>query len=200
MQMLNPPTLLKSWFKKKERENLFFTKTENWHIEPKNRRRKGSRSVKLLWAKTELRHPSVISPVSTTSSMLFSLSFSSVRGLLVCWLWPWPPEGPRWVDPASGGLDHTFHRSQLSDGELHLLSEAGWARRRHRPANAGAHNYCLKDYYAVYSCPYAQQMTVLHSQLSPPRLCEGVARSEEIAAANQHAAHPTNRSDARNDP
>lgn len=36
---------------------------------------------------------------------------------------------------------------------------------------------------------------------SPPPLCEGVSPSdEEIAAANQHSVHPTNRSDARNDP
>lgn len=157
-----------------------------------------------------MRHPSFISPVSTTSFMLFSFS-SCVRGLLVCWLWPWPPEGPHWVDPASGGLDHTFHVSQLSDGELHLLSEAGWARRcrrHHHPANAGAHNYCLKDDYAVYSWPYAQQMTVSRSQLPhhphppwPPPLCEGISPSdEETAAANQHSDHPTNRSDARNDP
>lgn len=147
----------------------------------------------------EMRRPSSVSLVSTTSSMLFSLS-SCVRGLLVCWLWLWLPAGPHWVDPASGGLDHTFHRSQLSDGELHLLSEAGWAH--HRPTNAGAHNYCLWDYYAVYSCPYAQQMTVSHSQLALLRpLCEGVSPSdEEVAAANQHAAHPTNRSDSRNDP
>lgn len=99
-------------------------------------------------------HPSS-SLVFTTS--LFSLS-SCVRGFLVCWLWLWLPEDPHWAEPASGGLDHTFHWSQLSDGELHLLSEAGWARRR--PANAGACNYCLRDYYGVYSCPYTQQMTV----------------------------------------
>lgn len=121
----------------------------------KKRRKRDSRSVQLLRVKTELKHPSFISPVCTTSSMLFSLS--------------------SWVHPASGGLDHTFHTRQLSDGELHLLSEAGWARRRsrrrcHRPASAGAHNYCLKDDYAVYSCPYAQQMTVSHSQLPLPRL------------------------------
>lgn len=119
-----------------------------------------------MWVKTGLRRPSLISPVSSTSSVLLALP-SSVRGLLVCWLWPWSPESPHRVDRAPGGLDHTFHRSQLSDGELHLLSEAGWARCCcccHRLANAGAHNYCLRNDYAVYPCPCTQQMTVSHSQ------------------------------------
>lgn len=47
-------------------------------------------------------------------------------------------------------------------------------------------------------------MTVSNSQLTPPfpTLREGVSPSddEEIAAANQHSANPTNRFDARNDP
>lgn len=147
-----------------KKENQFFTMTANWHLLTW-RRKKNSRTVQLLQVKTELSHPSFTSLVSTTSSVLFSLS-SWFRGLLVCWLWLWLPEGPHWVDPASGGLDHTFHRSQLSDGELHLLSEAGWAH--HSPANAWAHNYCLGDYDAVYSCPYAQQMSVSQSQLTLP--------------------------------
>lgn len=127
-----------------------------------------------------------------TTSSVFSLS-SCVRGLLVCWLWLWLPEDPHWAEPASGGLDHTFHWSQLSDGELHLLSEAGWAH--HRPANAGAHNYCLTDYYGVYSCPYTQQMTVWHSLLHRLRPKGVLPSDEDVAAANQHSAHPENRSD-----
>lgn len=153
--------------KKMSRKKMNTSQRQKTGTFRQKKKKKNSRSVQLLWVKAELRHPSFISPISTTSSMLFSLSFC-VRGLLVCWLWPWVPEGLHWVDPASGGLDHTFHRSQLSDGELHLLSETGWACRRHRQANAGAHNYCLKDDYTVYSCPYAQQMTVSHSQLPLP--------------------------------
>lgn len=84
--------------------------------------------------------------------------------MLVCWLWLRLPEGPRWVDPASGGLDHTFRRSQLSDGELHLLSEAGWAPLPPQPALS--HIITTSKIIMLFTHnPYAQQMTV---SLCPP--------------------------------
>lgn len=69
-----------------------------------------------------------------------------------------PSGGLRRVGLISGSLDHTFHESQLSDGELHLLSGAGWVHENH-PAQAGAQNYRLRNDYTVYLCSYAQQMT-----------------------------------------
>lgn len=107
---------------------------------------------------------------------MLALALSTHRGLT----------GPR---RASGG---TFHRSQLSAGELHLLSGTGRARR-HRLANAAAHNCCLKDDYVVYSCPQAQQMTVSRSRLPPPRLPVKASHQRETDKADQHSAEPPGR-------
>lgn len=76
----------------------------------------------------EAEEPPSISLVTTSSCVLFSLSGPFFRWFVGFG----SPRGPRRVNPSSGGLDHTFHESQLSDGELHLLSEAGWPPQKRK--------------------------------------------------------------------
>lgn len=98
---------------------------------------------------------SVISPVVTGSSVLFSLSsFGSFVGF-------GSSGGPRRVDPSSGGLDHTFHESQLSDGELHLLSGAGWAREKRR-VELG-HKITASEMMTLFTCAHNRRHLITSS-------------------------------------
>lgn len=107
----------------------------------------------------EWKQSSVLRQSYSTSPHSFSCSAVSKT----CWFWPWPPEASHWVDPTSGGLDHTFLVPQL-----HLLPAAGWARCCRRPANAGTRNYCLKVDYAVYSWTATDDCFTLTTPFTSP--------------------------------